>query len=87
MPDMYEADAYDVAGFAVGIAEKSQLLTPSNVKEGDFLIGLPSSGLHSNGYSLVRNIFKKHSFKTTDKLPELAPKTLGEELLTPTKFM
>ncbi|MGC3088807.1 phosphoribosylformylglycinamidine cyclo-ligase, partial [Enterococcus faecalis] len=84
MPDMYEADAYDVAGIAVGIAEKSQLLTPSNVKEGDFLIGLPSSGLHSNGYSLVRNIFfKKHSFKTTDKLPELAPKTLGEELLTP----
>ena len=87
MPDMYEADAYDVAGFAVGIAEKSQLLTPSNVKEGDFLIGLPSSGLHSNGYSLVRNIFfKKHSFKTTDKLPELSPKTLGEELLTPTKI-
>lgn len=87
MPDMYEADAYDVAGFAVGIAEKSQLLTPSNVKEGDFLIGLPSSGLHSNGYSLVRNVFfKKHSFKTTDKLPELAPKTLGEELLTPTKI-
>lgn len=60
MPDMYEADAYDVAGFAVGIAEKSQLLTPSNVKEGDFLIGLPSSGLHSNGYSLVRNVFLRN---------------------------
>src|SRR5699024_10753565 len=58
MPGMYAADEYDLAGFAVGIAEKSQLITGENIDEGDVLIGIPSSGIHSNGYSLVRKIVK-----------------------------
>ncbi len=68
------------------LLRKSQLLTPSNVKEGDFLIGLPSSGLHSNGYSLVRNIFLRNiRLKTTDKLPELAPKNVRGRIINTNK--
>ena len=54
---MYTEDEYDLAGFAVGIAEKAQLITGKAIKAGDVLLGLPSSGIHSNGYSLVRKIF------------------------------
>lgn len=87
MPDMYEAEDYDLAGFAVGVAEKSQLLSTEKVKEGDVLIGLPSSGVHSNGFSLVRKVFfKDHSFKLNDRFEKLNNSFLGDCLLTPTKI-
>lgn len=87
MPDLYTEKEYDLAGFAVGLAEKSQLITPQQVKAGDVLIGLPSSGLHSNGFSLVRKIFfKDHDFSLEDVLVEMPEKTLGEVLLTPTRI-
>ncbi|MHC5216068.1 phosphoribosylformylglycinamidine cyclo-ligase [Enterococcus sp. LJL128] len=87
MPGMYGNDDYDLAGFTVGVAEKSQLITGEKVSEGDLLIGLPSSGIHSNGYSLVRKVFfEMNDFQLTDQLPELAGKTLTEELLEPTKI-
>lgn len=86
MPGMYGENDYDLAGFAVGIAEKSQLVTGEKIQSGDVLIGLPSSGIHSNGYSLVRKIFfEEHSFTGESELPELDT-TLGEELLIPTKI-
>lgn len=86
MPDMYQAGHYDLAGFTVGIGEKSQLIQKENIQAGDVLIGLPSSGVHSNGFSLVRQIFfKDHDFSYDHQFEELA-KPLGEELLTPTKI-
>lgn len=86
MPGMYGADEYDLAGFAVGIAEKSQLITGATIKEGDVLLGLASSGIHSNGYSLVRKIFfEEQGFTGNEVLPELA-QPLAEELLTPTRI-
>ena len=84
MPGMYGADDYDLAGFAVGIAEKSQIIDGSKVKEGDILLGLASSGIHSNGYSLVRRVFDSYDGDT--KLPELEGKTLKEVLLEPTRI-
>lgn len=87
MPGMYGENDYDLAGFAVGIAEKSQLITGEKIQAGDILLGLPSSGIHSNGYSLVRKIFfDKHSFSGTELLPELNGHKLNDELLTPTKI-
>lgn len=87
MPGMYSEDDYDLAGFAVGVAEKSQLITGEKIQAGDVLIGLPSSGIHSNGYSLVRKIFfEMNQFSGSEKLSELAGETLGEELLKPTKI-
>ncbi|KAF1297686.1 phosphoribosylformylglycinamidine cyclo-ligase [Enterococcus sp. JM4C] len=87
MPGMYGEDDYDLAGFAVGIAEKSQLVTGEKIQAGDVLLGLPSSGIHSNGYSLVRKIFfEKQGFTGSTSLPELEDKLLGEELLVPTKI-
>jgi phosphoribosylformylglycinamidine cyclo-ligase len=87
MPGMYGADEYDLAGFAVGVAEKSQVLTGDKVQPGDVLIGLPSSGIHSNGFSLVRQIFfDRHELSMTSRLPELPNQTLGQALLTPTKI-
>lgn len=86
MPGMYGENDYDLAGFAVGIAEKKQLITGDKIKEGDLLIGLPSSGIHSNGYSLVRKIFfDKHSFDLSDQ-PQGLSRSLKEELLIPTKI-
>ena len=86
MPGMYGADEYDLAGFAVGIAEKSQLITGATIKEGDVLLGLASSGIHSNGYSLVRKIFfEEQGFTGNEVLPELT-QPLAEELLTPTRI-
>ncbi|GHU61423.1 phosphoribosylformylglycinamidine cyclo-ligase [Clostridia bacterium] len=86
MPDMYPEDAYDLAGFAVGAAEKSALIHKGLVKEGDVLLGLPSSGIHSNGYSLVRKIFlKDQKFSLDQQLSELDC-LLGEELLKPTRI-
>ncbi len=85
MSGFYSAGEYDIAGFAVGVVEKKSLITPARVKVGDILIGLPSSGLHSNGFSLVRKIvFDKMKFTGGEKFSE--EKTLGEELLTPTRL-
>lgn len=87
MPDMYDEDEYDLAGYSTGAAEKENLLTSDKPKAGDVLIGLPSSGLHSNGFSLVRQIlFKDHDVKLDDKPVELEGKTVGEAILEPTKI-
>lgn len=86
MPGMYGEDDYDLAGFAVGIAEKSQLITGEKIEAGDILIGLPSSGIHSNGYSLVRKVFFEKSGLTGDAILNASQKALKEELLTPTKI-
>lgn len=83
MPGFYAKDEYDLAGFCVGIVERDEILDPSNVKADDVIIALPSSGLHSNGFSLVRKILSGHDLNTY--VPEFM-KTLGEELLTPTKI-
>lgn len=87
MPGMYGESEYDLAGFAVGVAEKSQVITGDLVKAGDILIGLPASGLHSNGYSLVRKIFfEKHALTGASIIPELNETQLSDELLKPTKI-
>ena len=83
MPGLYGEDEYDVAGFAVGIAEKSKLITGEQVRAGDLLIGLASSGLHSNGFSLVRQILMD---ELGSHLPELGEKSVGETILTPTRI-
>nr|WP_018962542.1 phosphoribosylformylglycinamidine cyclo-ligase [Coprothermobacter platensis] len=84
MPSFYPKGEYDLAGFCVGVAEKDKLFSPQNVNVGDAVIGLSSSGLHSNGYSLIRKIFfEDHNYGIDDYVPEFG-KTLGEELLTPT---
>ena len=86
MPDMYDENHYDIAGFCVGAVDKKNLIDGSKVAVGDILIGLPSSGCHSNGFSLIRKIlFKDHDSKIDNFYPELG-KTLGEEILTPTKI-
>lgn len=85
MPGFYPVDEYDLAGFAVGIIDQKQLITGANVKPGDALIGIASSGIHSNGYSLVRKVFRMQR-ETLDTYYESLGKTLGEVLLTPTKI-
>ena len=86
MNGFYPVGEYDIAGFAVGAVEKSKIITSERVKAGDVLLGLPSSGVHSNGYSLVRKIvFEKKGFKGDEVIPELG-KSIGEELLTPTRL-
>lgn len=86
MPDMYAEDDYDLAGFTVGAVEKDKLIESGKVKENDVLIGLASSGIHSNGYSLVRKIFfKEKQYPLTQTFSELA-KPLGETLLEPTRI-
>ena len=86
MPDMYDVNHYDIAGFCVGVADKSKLLDGSGVKVGNTLIGLPSSGCHSNGYSLVRKVLVKDAKLDLNLFYPEFGKTLGEELLTPTKI-
>ncbi|MFT8987455.1 MAG: phosphoribosylformylglycinamidine cyclo-ligase [Bifidobacterium psychraerophilum] len=87
MPDMYDADEYDLAGFTVGVVEKSKIIDGSAISEGDAIIGLPSSGVHSNGFSLVRKaLFKDSDFTVDSKLPELEGLTLADELLKPTRI-
>lgn len=84
MPDMYTEGEYDIAGFAVGVAEKSRLISPTNVKAGQAVIGLASSGIHSNGFSLVRKVLFKDN--QLDPKMEFNGSTLGETILTPTKI-
>ncbi|HFI2446970.1 TPA: phosphoribosylformylglycinamidine cyclo-ligase [Streptococcus suis] len=84
MPGMYGEDDYDLAGFAVGIAEKSQIIDGSKVQEGDILLGLASSGIHSNGYSLVRRVFADVAGDAL--LPELNGRALKDALLEPTRI-
>ncbi|MEJ5920793.1 phosphoribosylformylglycinamidine cyclo-ligase [Bifidobacterium thermophilum] len=87
MPGMYDPDEYDLAGFAVGVAEKSDIVDGSTITEGDTLIGLPSTGVHSNGFSLVRKaLFEQAGYTVDTTLDELGGKTVGEVLLTPTKI-
>lgn len=85
MPGFYPADEYDLAGFAVGIIDQKQLINGSSLKPGDTLIGIASSGIHSNGYSLVRKVFRMQR-ETLDTYYESLGTTLGETLLTPTKI-
>ncbi|SHM35217.1 phosphoribosylformylglycinamidine cyclo-ligase [Caldanaerovirga acetigignens] len=84
MPGFYEESEYDLAGFAVGIVDKEKIVDGSKIKEGDVVIGLSSSGLHSNGYSLARKIFFEIGKLSVESYIEEFGKTLGEELLTPT---
>ena len=84
MPGMYGEDDYDLAGFAVGVAEKSQIIDGSKVAAGDVILGLASSGIHSNGYSLVRRVFADYTGE--EVLPELEGKKLKDVLLEPTRI-
>ena len=86
MPGMYAEGEYDIAGFTVGVVEKSQLIDGSKVKAGDVLVGIASSGVHSNGFSLVRKIVADNCLNLRESYPELSNKLLGEVLLTPTKI-
>ncbi|MGB0563462.1 MAG: phosphoribosylformylglycinamidine cyclo-ligase [Spirulinaceae cyanobacterium] len=86
MPGFYGAGEYDLAGFCLGIVERSALLDGSQVQVGDRILGLASSGLHSNGYSLVRKIIETQGWSWQDTPSELAGQTLGEVALTPTRI-
>jgi len=87
MPDTYRRGDFDMAGFAVGVVERDKIITGKNVRPGDVILGLRSSGLHSNGYALARNVcFKQNRLKLTDVIDELDGTTLGDALLAPTRI-
>jgi phosphoribosylformylglycinamidine cyclo-ligase len=86
MPGLYEEDEYDVAGFSVGVVEKDNIVTGENIKPGHVLVGLLSSGLHSNGFSLVRKILLEDQKLDLQEVYEPFKETLGEVLLTPTRI-
>ncbi|MEI2582892.1 phosphoribosylformylglycinamidine cyclo-ligase [Scytonema sp. PRP1] len=86
MPGFYQVGEYDLAGFCVGIVEKSQMLDGSQVQVGDVAIALASSGVHSNGFSLVRKIVSEKEFSWSDRLEIFNSQTLGETFLTPTRI-
>jgi phosphoribosylformylglycinamidine cyclo-ligase len=86
MPGFYPEDEYDLAGFSVGVVDKAKILNNKTIKEGDVLIALPSSGVHSNGFSLVRRVFDVENTDMKAPVAELGGKSLGETLLTPTKI-
>jgi len=87
MPGFYPVDEYDLAGFSVGIVDRDKILDKNNVCAGDVVIGLPSSGVHSNGFSLVRKVFDvEHNPDIRKPVAEFGGKSLGEVLLTPTKI-
>ena len=85
MPGFYQPGEYDLAGFCVGVVDRDEMLTGEDISEGDLLIGLPSSGVHSNGYSLVRKIISDRGYKYDQYIEELGG-VLGEVLLTPTRI-
>lgn len=85
-PGLMPEDDYDLAGFAVGIVDKKDILDNNTMKAGDVVIALPSSGVHSNGFSLVRKVFDVENADLTTPIAELGGKSLGETLLTPTKI-
>lgn len=86
MPSMYEKGDYDLAGFSVGAVERANVLTGETISEGDIVVGIGASGIHSNGFSLVRKIIKDNNFSYSDKSPFNDAETLGDSLLTPTKI-
>lgn len=86
MPGFYPVNEYDLAGFSVGIVDKNKIIDKKSMKEGDMMIALPSSGVHSNGFSLVRKVFDIEKCDLKAPVDELGGKSLGEVLLTPTKI-
>ena len=86
MPGFYPVDEYDLAGFSVGVVDKAKILDPSTMKAGDVVVALPSSGVHSNGFSLVRKVFDVENSDIKAPREELGGKSVGETLLTPTKI-
>lgn len=86
MPDFYGAGEYDIAGFAVGVVDKGKVIDGSTIVPGDVLVGLPSSGLHSNGYSLARRVLLDKAGYQVDQVHPLLGCTVGEEMLRPTKI-
>ena len=86
MPGFYPIDEYDLAGYCTGVVDKEKIIDNSAMRAGDVIIALPSSGVHSNGFSLVRKVFDVENCKIDLPLEELGGKSLGETLLTPTKI-
>lgn len=86
MPGFYPENEYDLAGFSVGVVDKAKVLNNKTIQEGDAIIALPSSGVHSNGFSLVRRVFDVENTDMKAPVEELGGKSLGETLLTPTKI-
>ena len=86
MPGFYPIDEYDLAGYCTGVVDKSKIIDNTTMQEGDIMIALPSSGVHSNGFSLVRKVFDVEHADIKTPIPELGGKSVGETLLTPTKI-
>lgn len=86
MPGFYPVDEYDLAGFSVGVVDKEKILNNKTIEAGDVIIALPSSGVHSNGFSLVRRVFDVEHADLTKPVAELGGATLGDTLLTPTRI-
>lgn len=86
MPGFYPENEYDLAGYSTGVVDKDKIIDKRKMKAGDVVIALPSSGVHSNGFSLVRKVFDVENADITSPLPELGGKSVGETLLTPTKI-
>ena len=86
MPGVYQGDDYDLAGFAVGAVERDALLPRADIVQGDVILGLSSSGVHSNGYSLVRKVIEKTGLPWTAPAPFMPKQSLGEAILTPTRI-
>lgn len=86
MPGFYPIDEYDLAGYCTGVVDKSKIIDNKQMKEGDVIIALPSTGVHSNGFSLVRKVFDVENADIKKPMAELGGKSVGEALLTPTKI-